>query len=496
MKHPPRLFLLLAISLFFAALAAGPAASRVGPDLASDVRAVLQEKALAKGEVGVAIARLSSSSPTPEVLFRHNSDIPLVPASNLKLITTSAFVDRFGADFKFRTTLAMRGDDLVVIGDADPSFGDAELLRRAGWESTTVFANWAEMLKKRGVKSVRNVLVDDSICDQTFVHPNWPAKQQHFRYVAGVAGMNFNANALDFYLRTTGHGNVVNYTIDPPTKYANISNDCVSGADNAVWLSRTPGTNNVELRGQASTSNTVAVSVSIHDPAMYAATVFSEVLEKNGINVTGAPLRDRTIRPMLAAKDASLNVLAIHETPLAAALHRANKDSMNLYAEAMCKRLGAEDSRESGSWENGTAAMSAFVKSCGVSEGEFNFDDGCGLSKKNGISANAIVRVLAHDFASKNRDVFMQSLSIAGVDGTLDNRFKDSDLRTRVMGKSGYINGVSALSGFVHAKDDRWYAFSILMNGIGDVATCKQLQERIVKAIDAHATSNTVSSAR
>ena len=123
--------------------------------------------------------------------------------------------------------------------------------------------------------------------------------------------------------------------------------------------------------------------------------------------------------------------------------------------------------------------------------------DGCGLSKKNGISANAIARVLAHDFSSRNRDIFIQSLSVAGQDGTLDNRFKDSDLRGRVMGKSGFINGVSALSGFVHAKDDRWYAFSILMNGVGDVATCKQLQERIVKAIDNHSTNGSgITSAR
>jgi D-alanyl-D-alanine carboxypeptidase/D-alanyl-D-alanine-endopeptidase (penicillin-binding protein 4) len=255
-----------------------------------------------------------------------------------------------------------------------------------------------------------------------------------------------------------------------------------------------PGTNTVELKGQANTSNVVAVSVSIHDPAMYAATVFAEVLQRNGIEVTGSPQRDRTIRATLDAKGSpttqpALNVLAIHETPIAAVLHRANKDSMNVYAEAMCKRLGAEVSGQSGSWENGTAAMAAFVKSCGVSDNEFSFDDGCGLSKQNGISANAIAHVLAHDFAGRNRDVFLESLSIAGVDGTLDNRFKDSDLRGRVMGKSGFINGVSALSGFVHAKDDRWYAFSVLMNGVGDVATCKQLQERIVKAIDAHAAS-------
>jgi D-alanyl-D-alanine carboxypeptidase/D-alanyl-D-alanine-endopeptidase (penicillin-binding protein 4) len=178
-------------------------------------------------------------------------------------------------------------------------------------------------------------------------------------------------------------------------------------------------------------------------------------------------------------------MLAVHETPIATVLARANKDSMNLYAEAMCKRLGAAVSKSPGSWENGTAAVAAFLKSCGVDSNEFNIDDGCGLSRKNGISANAMARVLAHTFASKNRDLYIASLSVAGIDGTLDKRFDNSDLRGRVHAKSGFINGVSALSGYLKAKDGHWYAFAILMNGVSDVATCKQLQERIVKALDA-----------
>src|SRR5215211_112996 len=123
-------------------------------DLNTDVRAVLQDKALAKGETGVVLARVDENRAKPEILFRHNSDIALMPASNLKLITTAAFLDRFGPDFKFRTILAQRGQDLLLIGDGDPSFGDAELLKRVDWESTTVFSNWAAMLKKRGVTSV------------------------------------------------------------------------------------------------------------------------------------------------------------------------------------------------------------------------------------------------------------------------------------------------------------------------------------------------------
>ncbi|MBC8105962.1 MAG: D-alanyl-D-alanine carboxypeptidase/D-alanyl-D-alanine-endopeptidase, partial [Anaerolineae bacterium] len=387
-------------------------------DLNSDVRAVLQDKALAKAEAGVVLARVDENRAKPEILFRHNSDIALMPASNLKLITTAAFLDRFGPDFKFRTILAQRGQDLLLIGDGDPSFGDAELLKRVGWESTTVFSNWAAMLKKRGLTSVRNVVVDDSIFDENFVHPNWPPKQQHLRYVAGVGGVNFNANALDFYLRLGGGGSVVSYSTDPPTQYATIRNDCLSSNENAVWLSRMPNGNVIDLRGTASSSNTVPISVTIHDPAMFAATVFSETLQNGGIQVSGEPARERGLRALLSEEKSPATqpanratVLAIHETPIATVLARANKDSMNLYAEAMCKRLGAETSKSSGSWESGTAAVSSFLKSSGIDSSEFSLDDGCGLSRKNAVSAKAMAQILARTFASKNRDLYIASLS-------------------------------------------------------------------------------------
>ena len=102
------------------------------------------------------------------------------------------------------------------------------------------------------------------------------------------------------------------------------------------------------------------------------------------------------------ATRAKWTAVGIHETPIAPVLARANKDSINLYAESLCKRLGFEVSRESGSWENGTAAVAAFLKRAGVSDKEYQLDDGCGLSKHNTISPHAITRVLVYDFCGKN----------------------------------------------------------------------------------------------
>jgi D-alanyl-D-alanine carboxypeptidase/D-alanyl-D-alanine-endopeptidase (penicillin-binding protein 4) len=448
-------------------------------DLNSDVRAILQDKILAKSEVGVEIVKLSDDSAgKSHIIFRHNSDIPLIPASNLKLATTSAALEKLGPNFKFRTVLARRGDDLVLIGDGDPSFGDAEVLKKVGWDVDTVFRNWAAGLKAHHVSSVNDVIVDDSVFDQNFLHCNWPAEQQHKRYVAQVGGVNLNANCIDFYLKTTSVGDVVRYVTDPPLAGFAIRNQCITGNENSVWLSREPGGNSIILRGQTNASNVEPISVTVHDPSMFAATVLAETFKSEGIRINGSVKRDRTMR---GNKD--LTVVAVHETPLAAVLKRANTDSMNLYAECLCKRLGNETTHQPGSWENGTAAVKQFLMhSCGVNEDEFTLDDGCGLSKQNAISANAIAQILIHDFAGPNREAFVSSLAVGGQDGTLEKRFLD-DLKGRVFAKSGFVNTVSCLSGYVKTRDDQWYAFSILMNGITH-GGAKQLQERIVKSID------------
>lgn len=458
-------------------------------DLTSDIRGILTEKLIGRDQVGVEIIRLGVSPSQSTTIYQLKATTPRIPASNLKIVTTATAVEKLGADFSFKTTLVKRNQDIAMIGDGDPTLGDAEMLKKVGWGVDTVFKAWAERLKAQGITEVRNVYVDDSIFDENFMHPNWPADQEHKRYVAQVGGVNLNANCIDFYLRTTGGGQVVNYSIEPNTAYANIRNTCLTGGENAVWLSRQLGTNEIVLRGQTNASNQEPIAVTIHDPPRFAATVLAETLKSSGIRITGAVERDRTIRQSLASTtqpaEQAWTPVAVHTTPLVAVLNRANKDSMNLYAESLCKRIGAEVTHQPGSWDNGTANVGSFLRSLGVAQDEFNLDDGCGLSKKNTISPHAIAMVLEHEFHGKSREMYLSSLAVAATDGTLLERFKGTDLKGRVFGKSGYVTGVRSLSGYLKARDGQFYAFSILMNGVNEAeVNPKALQEKIVEAVD------------
>ena len=453
-------------------------------DLHGDVEAVLADKLLQKGTVAIEVIRLGDKAASDEVVFSHNGQTPLVPASNLKLVTTAAALEKLGPNFKYKTELRLTPErDLVLIGDGDPALGDAEYLKKVGWKSTTLFEWWAVQLReKQNVRSIRDVIVDDGIFDDQMLHPHWPPDQIHKRYVPEVSGLNLNANCVDFQIQVASPGQFVQYTLDPNTRYITVRNNCVAGNDNAIWLSREPHGNAIVLKGEAKVSTREPVSVTVHDPAMYAGTVFAEMLVSNGVRREGSVRRDNTYR----ARNAG-HVVAVHETPLATVLARANKDSMNLYAESLCKRLGREATGQAGSWANGTQALADFLRKVGVPDDQFHVDDGCGLSKENVISPRALAKVLAHEFHGRNKDAFLISLSIAGVDGTLEDRFKGSDLRGRVTGKSGYVSGVRSLSGFLRTKDGQHYAFSILMNRIPDDPNVKILQEGIVKAVDAHA---------
>jgi serine-type D-Ala-D-Ala carboxypeptidase/endopeptidase (penicillin-binding protein 4) len=475
-----------------AILLIGSAAARA--DLAGDVRDVLKDKYLAKARAGVAIARLEEGSAKANLLFSSEGTTPLIPASNLKLITTAAALDRLGPDFKFRTHLLLKGEDLYLIGDGDPTMGDAEMLKPLGWDVKTIFKIWADELKKRNVLQVKNFYVDDSVFDENFLHPNWPLDQEHLRYVAQVGGLNLNANCIDFIIRRSSYGQPVTALPNPDTQYINLKNSCLTGDRDAIALVRARGTNDVLLRGQTNANRTEPISVTINDPPMFAATVLGETLAEAGITLGSAPARERTARVRFAKEGEAggWSVVGALETPIAAVLNRANKDSMNLYAEALCKRLGFAATNQPGTWLSGTQAMGEFLKSCGVSDDQYRLDDGCGLSKENAISAEAIVRVLAREFGGKQGPMFRESLSVSGADGTLKDRFANTVLNGRVFAKSGYVNYVGTLSGYVNTTDGGWYAFSILMNEVPFRTNnkAKALQEQIVNAIEANARGN------
>src|SRR5580700_8687575 len=202
---------------FCVALSLLGTARHVRAELADEIKNVLADSLLTHAQASIDVVRLGDEPQHCTAVYQYHSELPLAPASNLKLATTSAALDTFGPDFHYHTRLLMHGRDLVLVGDGDPALGDGESLHKAGWEIITLFHNWAAALVQKGITHVDNVLVDDSIFDTEFFHPHWDVLQRNKNFSAEVGGVNFNANCVDFFFAVHTIGGVVTYRMDPAT---------------------------------------------------------------------------------------------------------------------------------------------------------------------------------------------------------------------------------------------------------------------------------------
>ncbi len=147
-----------------------------------------------------------------------------------------------------------------------------------------------------------------------------------------------------------------------------------------------------------------------------------------------------------------------------------NKKSVNIIGENLIKTLGAEFIGTPGSWESGRKIISLFLKNIGIKNG-FKIVDGSGLSLLNRLSPNALADVLEYAFQNKSVGLdFITSLPVAGIDGTLKKRFKDKEMKGRIVAKTGYLKNVRSLSGYVFTTTGDVLVFSILSNGLGHEA--------------------------
>jgi D-alanyl-D-alanine carboxypeptidase/D-alanyl-D-alanine-endopeptidase (penicillin-binding protein 4) len=453
--HPPhpRRF---ATSLALAALAIASSARAASLD--DRLHALLASDLVKGASISLDVVEITPRGPID--LFSHNPSTPLGPASNCKLLTTAAAFEKYGPKASFKTTLYQAGDDLVLIGGGDPALGDAKLSPEQ--RLTAPFVTFAEQLKKAGVTHYKNLIVDDRVFDSQWVHPNWPTDQRLEWYEAGIAGLNFNCNCLDWLPTLTKSG--VDLKLFPDTHYVTVTNKASRGSATRVSLLRPATANTFQLRGTVAGNAPEGAdpySVPIYDPGLWTGTILQEVLADQGIPTSG-----RVRRVDDDEKITGATLLATHDTPILDVLKRANTNSINMMAESICKRLGHDATGKPGSWQSGTDTVEAYVHSLGVDPSDIHLDDGSGLSSKNKVAAKAFTAVLAHVAARPDGELFINTLAKAGEEGTLLKRFKGMPVASAIHAKTGHISGVSTLSGYIdlNSSPKRRFAFSILVN--------------------------------
>jgi len=437
--------------------------------LSDEIARLVEAGDLRKMELGVRVEFFGGSN---DLIFDLNGDRPIKPASNQKLLVAAAALHYLPADFRYRTIIGLLKGDLVVVGSGDPSLGDPVLARTAGEPITAIFLRWADGLKKAGMAKIEgDILFDDFIFDQEYVHSTWRVEQNlESWYAAPVGGLNFNDNCVDVLIKPAGEmGLPAVVSLIPETPWVRLDNGSkTSGKGQPTVTRRGNGPITIRIRGSVSKPNTREhpLSVAIVDPGSFFASTCRHVLEQQGINIAGETRRCRVRMPGGKMPE-GFKALGMYERKLCDVLRRMNKRSQNMFAEALLKTLGAYVVRDkapcSGSYASGRAVVHDYLKLLSVSSGSYVVDDGSGLSHKNRATPKMFTAVLRHMDGHPQKKLWWSSLAEAGdKEGSLSKRMKD--LKGKVFGKTGHIYGVSALSGYVLGTGDRRYVFSILYN--------------------------------
>jgi len=375
------------------------------------------------------------------VVYRLNSETPMIPASNMKLVTTAAAMHYLGSAYTFDTTVGMLEKDLVIIGGGDPLLADPKNDSQPAQAANTLMAQIVDGLGKSGIDAVDNIIVDSSFFDDTRVHPAWPADQLNQWYACEVAGLNFYDNCV--HLQVTRSGNSAVLSMTPKNDYVHLVNQLqlISNGSSAVGAYRNSTPNKLLIKGKL--NKEAGFDVAIENPAGLFASVLRDKLKASGISVQGQVLQK------VVKNDTNIRYLMIIKTPIANVLKRSNTDSLGLAAECLVKTISAENTpgRINGQWPHGLKLVSGYLNSLNISNNHYVLDDGSGLSRNNRLSAECLVAVLKDMYNSKDAEMFMASLAVGGEDGTIDKYFKQVPYKGNIIGKTGYISGVRAFSG-------------------------------------------------
>lgn len=488
---PLRLLSPALLTLLAATCAAAPAATRAAApppkakgldrtQLADELAKLADAAALRRARVGVAVMDLS----TREWLFDSNGAQPLIVASNNKLVTTAAALELLGPDFEFRTTVSAVGKvlsngvldgDLLLVGRGDPNISG----RFHQGKTTAVLEEWAAAVAQAGIRSVRGgIVADESYFDRQHLHPGWPPHQFQAWYSAPVSALTFNDNCVFLTVRPGAKpGDTAVASTDPSTSYVDLVTTCRTTkarlGGNQVLVSRRKGENRLTISGEIRAQGAPFQTwITIHEPALYLGTVFAEVLESKGIRVGGAV---RLLAPPLRIEPAATRELITTTSLLKDAVAVANRHSQNLYAELLLKTLGREKGGQ-GTWVAGAGVVEKFLRDAGVA-GAISYFDGSGLARTNRFSARQLVQLLCYANGRRWGGFYLHSLAEPG-EGTLSRRL--DGLKGHLFAKTGYIAGVSALSGYLDTRGGRLLAFSILVNDFrSSLADVRDAQDAI-----------------
>jgi serine-type D-Ala-D-Ala carboxypeptidase/endopeptidase (penicillin-binding protein 4) len=421
--------------------------------LAEAIASIVNAPSLHRAHWGILVETLE---PNPVTLYAQAADQYFTPASNVKLLITAAALTQLGSQFRIRTSLYQNETEqrvVRVVGRGDPSLTDTELRQLA------------QQIAQRGIRQIDVLRVDDQYFRGDAINVTWEWEDIQAGYGAAVNSLILNQNAIGLTLIPQALGNPLQVVWDDPAigqnwQIDNRSRTVAKNAPEFLQVGRDFDRPILRVAGQLQVgSASEPVAISVPQPTAYFAQRFRQILSDVGIQVQQVEVATDALSAQ------AVEIAGITSPALAELLIETNQHSNNLYAEALLRSLGQTQAPSGGSsLESGLEVLQATLTRLGIAKDGYVLVDGSGLSRHNLISPKALVQTLQSMARSPDASTYRNSLSVAGRSGTLRHRFQDSVVQNHLQGKTGFISGAAALSGYLEPSHYSPLAFSIIVN--------------------------------
>lgn len=442
------------------------------------VQKLISDSDLMNGQTGIVVLDAQSGS----ILAQHNANMSLIPASNMKIVTTGAALKLLGADFQYRTDLQYDGTikdsvltgNIYIKGYGDPTLGSPFMDYVPRMQ--TVLDSFVANIKALGINKIQGKIIGDaSGFENATATRTWLWEDLGQYYGVGPSALNFNENSYRLYFTQNPNENTPPSVsgLSPEVPEFRIINEVLcKGKTDDSYIYSVPESQVGIVRGYIPNgTGSFDIKGALPDPPLFAAWHLRRSLRERGIEVTDSATTNVRLERISFEFRNRETFFTWRSPPFLSIVRQANTESVNLYCEAFVRTL-ALHATGLGTNDKGVELIQNFWQSKGINTKGLFMQDGSGLSPRNGITPlqlTQMLQVIAQDSVWFSQ--FYSTLPIPAKTGTLSGMFKkDTEAQMRLRAKSGTLTRVKSYSGYVRTRDGRLIAFSVVCNNF----TCSQ----------------------
>ncbi len=448
--------------------------------LQSRIAMTLANPLLRRGQVGVKVMSLT----TGRTVYERNAENYFMPASNMKSFTVASAIDKLSPNFRFVTSVYANSKpdsngtitgDLIIYGRGDPSFSSN--FSEVENDYYGAMDKLADKIVQAGVKNINGSIIGDETFYNTKPIPfGWEWDDLQWYYGAEISSLTINDNAVNLKILPSTVGSPLVVQILPSNRLFRVINKSQTarrGTKRKIKVTKLLGQNVLEISGMMPENDRgYSGFVTVTRPAQMFVDILKQRLQLKGVTVRGTTrainLEERNgVRLPI---ENYVEITNLQSPPLSLIAAKTMKPSQNLYTELILRTMGETSGNrtdaEKTSEQKGKEAVQETLGKAGVSADSIVQYDASGLSRHNLITPNSSAMLYRYMDRSRYAVAWRNSLTVGGIDGTLRRRFKGTAAQANARGKTGTLDQVSALTGYVTSKSGEKFVFSVLTNNI------------------------------